>query len=64
MTSLLEAVDKVKYPDGYLHCFEGTRLSALHCAMCHRTQPCGARTVKRVRTKWAVATIKWDDEFW
>jgi len=47
-----------EFPDGYMHCFEGT-IQAVEAQNATATM----RSVHKVRTKWAVASIKWDDEF-
>jgi hypothetical protein len=57
MTLHLKAADEVAYPDGFVHCLEGEIIFVQPQAKAE-----AMRTVKGVRTKWAVAEIKWDDE--
>ena len=57
MTLHLEAEDKEAYPDGYVHCLEGKIVFVEPQAPNEKL-----RSVRSVRTKWAVATIEWDEE--
>ena len=49
---------ELEFPDGYIHCFEGTIEEVVE-----QNEDATVRSVHKVRTKWAVARIKWDDEF-
>ena len=58
MTLHLEAEeDKEAYPDGYVHCLEDKIVFVKPHAPNEKL-----RSVRSVRTKWAVATIEWDEE--